>query len=60
MPLASASPSVAALQRVADDVPIVFANMIDPVGAGFVTSPARPGTNTTGLVTMQPMGADVG
>ena len=47
--LASASPSVAALQRVTRDVPIVFANVIDPVGAGFVASLARPGGNTTGL-----------
>jgi putative ABC transport system substrate-binding protein len=47
--LASASQSVAALQRVTRDVPIVFANVIDPVGAGFVASPARPGGNTTGF-----------
>jgi putative ABC transport system substrate-binding protein len=30
-------------------VPIVFANVIDPVGAGFVASLARPGGNTTGF-----------
>jgi putative tryptophan/tyrosine transport system substrate-binding protein len=30
-------------------VPIVFANVIDPVGAGFVASMARPGGNTTGF-----------
>jgi putative tryptophan/tyrosine transport system substrate-binding protein len=47
--LASASPSVAALQRVARNVPIVFANVIDPVGAGFVASLARPSGNTTGF-----------
>ena len=47
--LASGSPSVAALQRVTRGVPIVFANVIDPVGAGFVTSLARPGGNTTGF-----------
>ena len=47
--LASGSPSVAALQRVTRSVPIVFANVIDPVGAGFVTSLARPGGNTTGF-----------
>jgi putative tryptophan/tyrosine transport system substrate-binding protein len=47
--LASASPSVAALQRVTRNVPIVFANVIDPVGAGFVASLARPGGNTTGF-----------
>jgi hypothetical protein len=36
--LASASPSVAALQRITRSVPIVFANVVDPVGAGYVTS----------------------
>ena len=35
--LASASPSVAALQRITRSVPIVFANVVDPVGAGYVT-----------------------
>jgi putative tryptophan/tyrosine transport system substrate-binding protein len=47
--LASASLSVAALQRITRSVPIVFANVIDPVGAGFVASLARPGGNTTGF-----------
>ena len=51
--LASASPSVAALQRVTRDVPIIFANVIDPVGAGFVTSLARPGGNTTGFTAFE-------
>jgi putative ABC transport system substrate-binding protein len=30
-------------------VPIVFANVVDPVGAGFVVSLARPGGNVTGF-----------
>ena len=46
---ASASANVAALQRITRSVPIVFANVIDPVGAGFVASLARPGGNTTGF-----------
>ena len=41
--------NLAALQRVTHNVPIVFANVIDPVGAGFVASLARPGGNTTGF-----------
>jgi putative tryptophan/tyrosine transport system substrate-binding protein len=41
--------SVAALQRITRSVPIVFANVIDPVGAGFVASLARPGGNATGF-----------
>jgi putative tryptophan/tyrosine transport system substrate-binding protein len=51
--LASGSQSVAALQQVTQRVPIVFANVIDPVGAGFVTSLARPGGNTTGFTAFE-------
>jgi putative ABC transport system substrate-binding protein len=51
--LASGNLSVAALQRVTRSVPIVFANVIDPVGAGFVSSQARPGGNTTGFVSFE-------
>ncbi len=47
--LAGGSPSLAALQKVSRSVPLVFANVIDPVGAGFVASLARPGGNTTGF-----------
>jgi len=47
---ASASANVAAVQqRITRSVPIVFANVIDPVGGGFVASLARPGGNTTGF-----------
>ena len=34
-------------------VPIVFVNAVDPVGAGFVDSLARPGGNTTGFMTAE-------
>jgi putative tryptophan/tyrosine transport system substrate-binding protein len=47
--LASASASVAALQQASRSVAIVFTNVIDPVGAGFVLSLSRPGGNTTGF-----------
>jgi len=47
--LASVSVSVAALQRITRSVPIVFAGVIDPVGAGLVASLSRPGGNTTGF-----------
>jgi ABC transporter substrate binding protein len=36
-------------QGITRSVPIVFANVVDPVGAGFVASLARPGGNTTGF-----------
>jgi putative ABC transport system substrate-binding protein len=47
--VAAASQSVAALQQASKTVPIVFAGVIDPVGAGFVKSMARPATNATGF-----------
>jgi putative ABC transport system substrate-binding protein len=47
--LASATPSVKALQQATRTVPIVFANVGDPVGMGWVESLARPGGNTTGF-----------
>ncbi len=40
---------VSLLQRVSRTVPIVFAQSIDPVGAGVVASLARPGGNATGF-----------
>jgi putative ABC transport system substrate-binding protein len=46
---AGATPSVAVLQRETRSVPIVFAQVADPVGAGFVASLARPGGNITGF-----------
>ena len=48
--LASATPSVQALQRATRTVPIVFAQVGDPVGAGLVESLARPGGNITGFL----------
>jgi putative ABC transport system substrate-binding protein len=36
--------------RATRDLPIVFVNVADPVGAGFVHSLARPGGNATGFV----------
>jgi putative ABC transport system substrate-binding protein len=47
--LGTTFPIVKALQEAAREVPIVFAGIIDPVGAGLVASLARPGGNTTGL-----------
>jgi len=47
--LATTTPTVAALQQATRTVPIVFAAVIDPVGAGFVSNLAQPGGNTTGF-----------
>ena len=51
--LASASVSVAALLQTTRTVPIVFANVIDPVGAGYVARLARPGGNVTGFTAFE-------
>jgi putative ABC transport system substrate-binding protein len=48
--LASGTVSVTALQPVSGNVPIVFAVVTDPVGAGFVGNLARPGGNVTGFM----------
>jgi putative tryptophan/tyrosine transport system substrate-binding protein len=42
--------SVAPLLQATRTVPIVFASLADPVGAGFVESLAHPGGNATGLI----------
>jgi putative ABC transport system substrate-binding protein len=48
--LAVASAPVAALLQTTRAVPIVFATVADPVGAGYVDSLARPGGNVTGFL----------
>jgi ABC-type uncharacterized transport system substrate-binding protein len=45
--------SVAPLLQATRTVPIVFAVVPDPVGAGFVESLARPGGNATGLILIE-------
>jgi putative tryptophan/tyrosine transport system substrate-binding protein len=46
---ATTFPTVLALQQATRAMPIVFAGVVDPVGAGLVASLARPGGNTTGF-----------
>jgi putative ABC transport system substrate-binding protein len=41
---------VGPLQQLSDSVPIVFVQVADPVGGGFVDSLARPARNATGFV----------
>ena len=43
-----ANSGVAALKQVTSTTPIVMVWGLDPVGAGFIKSLARPGTNVTG------------
>jgi len=49
---AGSSPATAALQQQTKTIPILFVNIVDPVGQGFVTSLARPGGNVTGFVNL--------
>jgi putative tryptophan/tyrosine transport system substrate-binding protein len=44
---------VGPLQQATRTVPIVFALVPDPVGAGFVASMARPGGNATGFTNFE-------
>jgi putative ABC transport system substrate-binding protein len=48
--LAAGGASVGPLLQASRTVPIVFANVPDPVGSGFVESLARPGGNATGFI----------
>jgi putative ABC transport system substrate-binding protein len=47
-------PATAALQKETSTIPIVFTYVIDPIGAGFIASLARPGGNITGLMAYDP------
>ena len=42
-----ATPALIAAQNATKSIPIVFANVADPVGQGLIASFARPGGNTT-------------
>jgi putative ABC transport system substrate-binding protein len=47
--LASGIPAATPLLQATRAIPIVFAQVVDPVGAGLVANLARPGGNTTGF-----------
>ncbi len=48
------TPATDAVHRGSKTIPIVFAIVSDPVGAGFVKSLAYPGGNVTGFITYYP------
>ncbi len=48
--LAHTTPVAAVLQRETRTIPLVFVNVSDPIGSGFIGSLARPGGNLTGVV----------
>jgi putative ABC transport system substrate-binding protein len=48
------NPPLAELRRLTRAIPIVFAQVSDPVGSGFVAGLARPGGNITGFQNFEP------
>jgi ABC-type uncharacterized transport system substrate-binding protein len=51
--LAGGTSTVGPLQQASSTVPIVFAGVADPVGAGFVNNMAHPDTNATGFISFE-------
>lgn len=51
--LSHTTPSTAALLRETRTIPVIFANVSDPIGSGFVASLSRPGGNVTGFTTIE-------
>ena len=52
--VAHGTPAVSALQKQTRNIPIVFVQVTDPIGAGFITNLAHPGGNITGFTTYEP------
>jgi len=52
--LSQNTPTTASLLQETRTIPIVFAQVVDPVGSGFVASLPRPGGNVTGFVSLEP------
>ena len=51
--LAQGTPSVAALVQETRSIPIVFVQLNDPIGSGFVQSLAKPGGHVTGFTNFE-------
>jgi len=51
---AASNVTVTILKQATRDIPIVFTQVSDPVGSGYVTSFARPGENITGFQGFEP------
>ena len=52
--VAETTAAVVALARAANTIPIVFVNVSDPIGSGFVASLPRPGGTVTGFISNEP------
>ncbi|MFY9838196.1 MAG: ABC transporter substrate-binding protein [Xanthobacteraceae bacterium] len=51
--LSNSTPVTEALHRETKEVPLVFVNVSDPIGSGFVESLPRPGGNVTGFINLE-------
>ena len=51
--LSATTPTTASLRQQTLSIPLVFANVSDPIGNGFVASLSRPGGNTTGFINLE-------
>ncbi len=47
------TPTTAALQQQTRTIPIIFTNISDPIGSGFVASFPQPGGNITGFINLE-------
>ena len=52
--LSSSAPTTATLLKQTRSIPIIFGNLADPVGSGFVQSLSKPGGNVTGFINVEP------
>ena len=52
--LSPSSPATGFLLKQTRTIPVVFVNIVDPVGQGFIASMSHPGGNATGLVNLEP------
>jgi putative ABC transport system substrate-binding protein len=47
------TPAVTALVQETKTIPILFVNIVDPLGRGFISNMARPGGNVTGFINFE-------
>jgi putative tryptophan/tyrosine transport system substrate-binding protein len=52
--LASSTPATAAFHQLTRTIPIVFVQVSDPIGSGFVNGLSHPGANITGFMIFEP------
>ena len=51
--LTTNTPTTASIKQRTQTIPIIFANVVDPLGSGFIASLSRPGGNITGFTNLE-------